>query len=52
MAVAKAEALLVYVGVKHYLQERISDPYVAVDRYFSAARLIQGTVIARRYGAI
>ena len=50
--VAKAEALLVHGRVEHHLQKRTSDPYVAVDRCFSAARLIRGTVKVRRNKAI
>ena len=52
MVVAKAEVLLVHGGIEYHLQERTSDPYVAVDRYFSAARLIRGTVKGRWHEAI
>ena len=52
MVVAKAEALLVHGGVEHNLQKRKLSVRIAVDRCFSVARLIRGTIKVRRHEAI
>ena len=44
MVVENTEALLVHRGVERHLRERASDSYVAADSFFSAVRLIRGTV--------
>ena len=49
MAVAKAGALLVRGGVEHHFQERKLFVRFVVDRCFSAARLIRGTIKVRRH---